>query len=127
MVSVRALERIEKLSDHAPLLLDTGSEMLRGKQPQFKFELGWLHREGFSDMVKEVWKRPVKGNTPIQRWNNKLRSMRRYLGGWARHTTEVLKKEKISLPSHIDDLEAITEVRPLTTQKIKLKSQYYAK
>ena len=54
MVSVRALERIEKLSDHAPLLLDTGSDLLKGKQPQFKFELGWLHREGFSDMVKEV-------------------------------------------------------------------------
>ena len=40
MVSVRAMERIEKLSNHAPLLLDTGSDKLQGKKPPFKFELG---------------------------------------------------------------------------------------
>jgi hypothetical protein len=50
MVSVRALERIEKFSDHAPLLLDTGSDMLRGKQPQFKFELG-----GYTEMALKKW------------------------------------------------------------------------
>src|SRR3954469_20679907 len=40
MVSVRALERIEALLDHAPIFLTTGVE----RQPcarRFKFELGW--------------------------------------------------------------------------------------
>ena len=40
LVSVRALERIDSLSDHAPILLDTGETKLHGKKPQFKFELG---------------------------------------------------------------------------------------
>ena len=74
LVSVRALERIESLSDHAPILLSTGIP----KAPmhhQFKFELGWLHREGFDDLIKEVWARPVQGGSPIQRWNNKVRNM----------------------------------------------------
>jgi hypothetical protein len=63
MVSVRALERIEKLSDHAPILLTTGTPRPLCKRP-FKFELGWLQREGFHDMVKKVWERPVAGNNP---------------------------------------------------------------
>jgi hypothetical protein len=41
MVSVRALERIEKLSDHAPILLTTGMPRPLCKHP-FKFEFGWL-------------------------------------------------------------------------------------
>jgi hypothetical protein len=62
MVYVRALERIEGLSDHAP------------KSPnnhRFKFELGWLQQEGFLDMVKYVWGMPVSVTSPIQRWNQK--------------------------------------------------------
>ena len=39
MVSVRALERIEKLSDHAPILLITGLSRPLSKK-LFKFELG---------------------------------------------------------------------------------------
>ena len=48
--------------------------------------------------------------------------MRIYLGGWARHVTGLLKNEKLRLSSVIDDIEAIAEVRPLTTQEIELKS-----
>jgi hypothetical protein len=53
LVSVRALERIERLSDHAPILLTTRIPKLPCKRP-FKFKLGWLQREGFHDMVKNV-------------------------------------------------------------------------
>jgi hypothetical protein len=80
MVSVRALEHIEKLSDHAPVLLTTGTPRPLCKHP-FKFELGWLQREGFHDMVKNVWERPVAGNTPILKWNNKMCAMCKHLSG----------------------------------------------
>jgi hypothetical protein len=40
-------------------------------------------------MVKFIWDKPVSGKTPIQRWNNKLCSMCRYLGGWSRHMTQL--------------------------------------
>ena len=110
LVSVRALERIEGLSDHALILLTTG--MPRPPcNPRFKFELGWLHREGFHEMVKRIWERPVAGDTLIQRWNNKIRALRTHLVGWAHHTTGLLKKEKIRLSSIIDALEALAEVQ----------------
>ena len=82
LVSVHALECIEALSDHAPILLTTGLPKPHDKH-QFKFELGWLTREGFAEMVKEIWNKPVGGNSPIQRWNNKMRNMRTFLCGWA--------------------------------------------
>ena len=49
MVTVRALERIEALSDHAPIILDSNSTNPASRCP-FKFQLGWLLRERFVDM-----------------------------------------------------------------------------
>jgi hypothetical protein len=94
LVSIRALERIKRLSYHAPILLITRIPKPPCKCP-FKFELGWLQRKGFQDLVKTVWERLVSGNNPILRWNNKMRTMHRHLSGWARHTAGILKKEKL--------------------------------
>jgi hypothetical protein len=126
MVSVRALERIEGLSDHAPILLSTGTPRPTGNH-RFKFELGWLHRDGFHDMVKDVWDRPIADMPPIQRWNSKIRALRTHLRGWARHVSGVLKKEKLRLSSIIDGLEALAEVGPLSTHEIELKNSSNAK
>jgi hypothetical protein len=121
MVTVRALELIEGLSNHAPILLTTGTPRPPCKR-SFKFELGWLQREEFHDMVKAVWERPVLGQSPIVRWNSKMSALSKHLSGWARHVTGILKKEKLRLSSIIDDLEALAEVRPLSVQEIELKS-----
>ena len=93
MVTVRALERIEALSDHAPIILDSNSMSHSSRHP-FKFELAWLHREGFVEIIKKVWERPAIGRTPIQRWNYKIKAMRQHLSGWAKHINGLYKKEK---------------------------------
>jgi hypothetical protein len=49
--------------------------------------------------------------------------LRNHLSGWAKHESGILKKERQRLSSIIDDLEALVEVRPLSTQEIKLKNQ----
>jgi mannosylglycoprotein endo-beta-mannosidase len=74
-------------------------------------------------MVKDVWERPVSGNTPILRWNNKMCALRKHLSSWASHTADILRKEKLRLTAIIDDLEAAAEVRPLSSHEIDLKSQ----
>ena len=43
--TVKALTR--QISDHTPLLLDTNQASHRGNTPVFKFELGWLAKDGF--------------------------------------------------------------------------------
>jgi hypothetical protein len=94
---------------------------------EFKFELGWLQRDGFLDMVKNVWDRPVTATSPIQWWNIKICALHSHLSGWARHITSVLKNEKARLSSIIDGLEALAEVGPLSAQEIELKNQLNAK
>jgi hypothetical protein len=59
-------------------------------------------------------------------WNNKLHATRKYLGGWARHFSGLLRNEKLRLSSLIDELKAIAVVRPLFMQEIELKIQYNA-
>jgi hypothetical protein len=71
MVSVGVLERIETLSDHAPILLTIGSPRSQCAS-RLKFELGWLHKQGFYDMVMAVWESPAYGRSPIERWNRKI-------------------------------------------------------
>jgi hypothetical protein len=49
LTTVQALTR--ELSDHTPLLLKSGEPSQMTTQPMFKFELGWLLRDGSMDMV----------------------------------------------------------------------------
>jgi hypothetical protein len=70
LVSVHALERIKGFLDHPPILLTMGTPKPPGNH-RFKFELGWLQRNGLYDMVKNIWGRPVTVTSPIQRWNFK--------------------------------------------------------
>jgi hypothetical protein len=69
-------------------------------------------------MVKSVCERHLDGVSPIQRWNNKLRLLRKHLGGWARHLAR--------LSTLIDEIEDIFEVWLLYTQEIEFKSHYNA-
>jgi hypothetical protein len=87
---------------------------------RFKFELGWLHRVGFHDMVKGVWERTTCVMSPIQRWNNKIRTLCSHLSGWAKHESSILKKEKQRLSSIINDLEDLAKVR-LLHRSLRLK------
>ena len=72
-------------------------------------------------MVKRIWSQPVVGDSAIQRWNNKMRNLRKFLRGWARHTTGMLKKEKERLCSIIDELDKLAESRPLSANESDLK------
>jgi len=40
-----------EISDYTPLLLDTSNGTHGNKQSGFKFELGWLLREDFNELV----------------------------------------------------------------------------
>jgi hypothetical protein len=42
------------ISYHTPLLLDTGRNTSMNIQHLFKFELSWLLRDGFGDMVRDM-------------------------------------------------------------------------
>jgi hypothetical protein len=64
--TVQALTR--EVSDYTPLLLNSGESSHMATQPMFKFELGWLLRNGFIEMVKDIWVNTTEGRTPMERW-----------------------------------------------------------
>ena len=92
LATVVALSR--DISDHTPLLLDTGGLGHTNKQPLFKCELRQLLKEGFFELVAKIWKKENKGVTSIQRWQSKNRRLRSFLRGWAANVNGAYKKEK---------------------------------
>jgi hypothetical protein len=51
-----------------PILIDTGKPSLNNNVPMFKFELGWLLRDGFMDMVREVWNSVSNPDDKMKCW-----------------------------------------------------------
>jgi hypothetical protein len=80
LTTVHALSR--EIYDHTPLLCNTNNSSL-ASEPQFKFELGWLHREGFCDMVQDVWHSVHVEGSSLEGWQAKIRRLRQFLRGWA--------------------------------------------
>jgi hypothetical protein len=111
LVSVRALTRSG--SDHTPLLLDSGMQAHRGNKALFSFELSWLRKDGFIDMVKKEWESISYGNSPIEIWQNKIRHLRLFLRGWSRNLSSEYKKEKERLLNIINTLDLKAETTPL--------------
>src|SRR6266498_3338974 len=112
LVTVRALTRSG--SDHTPLLINSGQQAHIGNKAHFSFELSWFRHEGFYEMVAAEWAAVSKGDTPIERWQNKIRHLRRFLKGWAKNLSGKYKKEKGRLLAIIDELDLKAEIVPLS-------------
>jgi len=117
--TVEALTR--EISDHTPLLLDTNQASHRGNTPLFKFELGWLAKDGFFYLITNVWKAENTGTSPLQRWQNKIRTVRRYLRGWAKNQVGQNKKKKSFLLQQLDILDRKAESTLLSPQELEHK------
>jgi hypothetical protein len=59
LVSIRALDR--GVSDHTPLLLDTGDAAFTGNSKEFRMELSWLTHEDFYSRVVDIWHKLLRG------------------------------------------------------------------
>jgi hypothetical protein len=95
------------------MLINSGEHAHLENKAVFSFELSWLREDGFVKMIKIEWNLFVKGNSPIEVWENKIRHLRCFLKGWARHRSGFYRKEKEILPAIIDELDFKVETCPL--------------
>jgi hypothetical protein len=58
-----------------PLLIDSGKSSPINKPPMFKFELGWLLRDVFVDMVSGVWNSVADQDDKMRCWQSKIRRL----------------------------------------------------
>lgn len=68
-------------SDHTPLVFDTCALQSR-KIKLFRFEKWWLEIHGFEDSVKACWTPPCALSDPLERWQFKIRRIRKMCKGW---------------------------------------------
>jgi hypothetical protein len=57
--------RDRNISDHTPLVVNIGASTYQTGDRPFKFERGWLLRDGFYDMVANIWQSETEGSTPL--------------------------------------------------------------
>ena len=93
----------------------------------FKFELGWLTRDYFHEVVEKVWREEDRGPTSLERWQNKIRRLRQFLRGWAKNNSGHYKKEKKDLISKLEVLDKKAENETLLQWEIDLKQTLKAR
>jgi exonuclease III len=119
LATVDALSR--DISDHTPLLLSTGNDPKDRKTYPFRFELGWLLKDGFFELVSDVWNKEKRGVTPMKKWQNKIRRLRQFLRGWAKNMAGAYKKEKKELMRKSEELDKKAETQLLSQREWDLK------
>jgi hypothetical protein len=60
-------------------------------------------------MVSDVWNKETRGNTAMQRWQNKIRRLRQFLRGWAKNMNGAYKKEKQELLRKAEEIDKKAE------------------
>jgi outer membrane protein TolC len=83
--------------------------------------MGWLLRDGFGDMVKEICESGTDEEDSMRRWQYKIRRLRKQLRGWAKNVSGVNKKEKKGLLDKLDMLDKRAEASLLSAQEANLK------
>jgi hypothetical protein len=121
LVSVKKL--VKDQSDHSPLLLDTGDNVVLPRNKEFKFDTTWLQNEEFLERVSEIWLRPVKSSDPIDVLNIKLKRVKKYFKGWGSNLFGHTKKKKSELRKELDSLEQMEEIAELSPTDVVKKTQ----
>jgi hypothetical protein len=71
----------------------------------------------------QIWTNTLKGRNSVQRWNNKLSALRRFIRGWAAQINGEYKKKKSDLQNTICSLDVQAEVRDLNVEELECLSQ----
>ena len=121
MVTVQAMTRTG--SDHTPLLIDFGEQAHLGNNSRFSFELSWLRRDDFYEIVKREWTSCVAEGAPVERWQAKVRHLRQFLRGWAKNLSGEYKYLKQKLLLLIDELDIKAETSPLSVAEKVAKKE----
>jgi hypothetical protein len=82
-------------------------------------------KEGFFDVVSEVWRKENRGITSMQRWQNKIRRLWQFLRGWTKNMNGAYKKEKQELLRKAEELDKKAESQLLSQRKWDLKQSIH--
>jgi len=83
--------------------------------------------EGFSELVEQIWKRPVQSVLPLKRLNPKLARVAKGIKRWRKEKIGDTRLQLAIVKEVLLQLEAAQESRVLTPQELHLRRQLKAK
>jgi hypothetical protein len=63
-------------------------------------------------MVSDIWSNTTVGQTPMERWQGKIRRVRQHLRGWVKNISGQYKKEKKEILNTHDVLDKKAKTVP---------------
>jgi hypothetical protein len=123
LVRVSALPK--EISDNTPLLVDFGDNFSFGKK-KFRLQKWWIEISDFKDIVKKAWSTPCTSLDLMERWQNKIRTLRRMIRGWASNVVAELNKYKSEVATEYNILDSEEDSRILTDDE-KNRKKYLAR
>lgn len=104
-------------SDHRPMVLDDGEHLKRCRRT-FKFERQWIRKDNFIPLVTEKWGAARAYNArktySLDRWQDKVGSLRRFLKGWGGNLKGDFKRRKEEVEIQIRNMDSIEQYEGLT-------------
>ncbi|KAJ1263554.1 hypothetical protein BS78_09G194500 [Paspalum vaginatum] len=116
-VVVNKLSR--EISDHNPLILDTGTTTNQKMSPNFKFELGWFKHPDFLPKVEAIWKKPCRAGSALDKIQQKLKLFKQYFKGWDVNRKGQLRKRRREIYDKLQHLESVEESQNLSLNQIE--------
>jgi hypothetical protein len=101
------------MSDHTPLLLQ--GELVHYKNSSFCFENFWVDVDGFTELVQQIWNRPVHSVMPLKRLNTKLARTAKGIKRWRREKIGDTQLQLAIIKEVLLQLEVAQEIRTLTS------------
>lgn len=100
-------------SDHTPVIWDSGTSQIP-KKKSFKFEKWWLAIPEFKNLVDKAWATRCNSNNPVDRWQKRVRCLRKLANGWSANLDSFLRKHKKNLMEEYDKIDIKSEISGLS-------------
>jgi hypothetical protein len=91
LVKVEKLPRI--LSYHNPLIIES-EKPCKKSYSAFFFEIEWLSHQTFKKIIEDIWSKPCRAKSTLDRIQQKLKLCKRFLKGWDWNLKGETKKER---------------------------------
>jgi hypothetical protein len=73
-------------------------------------------------MVNKIWSQEIDECSPMERWQSKIRRLRRHMRGWAKNVSGTYKKEKKELLDKLSYLDKKSKDNLLSPHEADLKN-----
>jgi hypothetical protein len=87
------------------------------KKARFKIEKWLLQNVEFKELVKKVWSNRGEGNKAIDRWQYRIRLLRKKARGWSMNADTEYRRKKQTLSSEFGSLDVKAETMNLSRQE----------